>query len=834
MLGGIFGNRKTNLLKSLPWHELQDGIMHNRDGSFEMSFEVLLPSTVFYSDYNQLLYGLKKGLEDELKEGMRLRFMLESGPANREVLTQIRKRVSTPEAELRYLLDKRADMLEQDWKNGDVRSWRAYCIVRVSTKAKKFFTLSQDTANERKSLCDAVRRKLSERFAAAGFSARPMDDQEMFRLVHRYMNPGQWHYEVPDYQRTWQRYSAKRVKKIPGFRPPTLRSQVAESKIDNRRPGHLTVGDHYVQMIAMNKQPDQRTFVTMMEEALKGGQKFFVVIDLYHQPSAKAADKARSRARRLETAAAQTDLYVDPETRYAANQSVGMVEHLVRTGDHLFLASVGFVLYDKELQNLNERTEHLYTRLQRVPGHPFRVLAQGLFTPFLDFAPFSGRDYSERVSLTTSNVTHLIPVDGPFLGAKEPVGVYRNRYFTTTKINPFSGTNYNATIIGGSGSGKTFFMNHMLSEFLSDGSTQVVIIDRGGGYLPLVDLVKGASIPLRPGGGTCINPFDIAPGAFEPTDGEKQNLLKVIRAMIPGEVGSQREIEDAVLMAAIDQVYKGAKYLDQETDTEVFKPPTLTDYFKKLQIITEVGEMHADEKTREMANDLAVRLQGWTGNTPLGKFVDGQTNVPLSNARVVYYDTEGIAQAGQLKIVGTLLIANLVWQRVRQRRGQKTLAILDEGWSMLKESPEAQAFVEEMYRRFRRYGAGIWSVSQSYRDFAHLPGIVGNAEMFFGLRVSDKEREFWASEMDLPKRTQEACRMVHQVPGRYSEAMCMFKRESGWEGGIIVIQPTLADYWCFTTNDDDMALREQTVAECGGDKFLGLKRLSGDELPLAA
>ena len=42
-----------------------------------------------------------------------------------------------------------------------------------------------------------------------------------------------------------------------------------------------------------------------------------------------------------------------------------------------------------------------------------------------------------------------------------------------------------------------------------------------------------------------------------------------------------------------------------------------------------------------------------------------------------------IASAGQLGVVGVMLIANLVWARIRQNLGRKTLVVLDEGWTML-------------------------------------------------------------------------------------------------------------------------------------------------------
>lgn len=192
MLG--VGVREGKLAKELPFHEIEDDLMYLRDGHIEMGFELTLPSTVFYDDYTNLLTGLKGVLENELREGMRLRFVLESGPADREVINRMRERVTAPETALRFLLEERARLLEDDWHRGDVRSWRAYCTVRFTTKPKKFFTLSRDTARERRDLAEDVRRKMMGAFESAGYSARPMNGQDIFKLLHRYLNPGLWHY----------------------------------------------------------------------------------------------------------------------------------------------------------------------------------------------------------------------------------------------------------------------------------------------------------------------------------------------------------------------------------------------------------------------------------------------------------------------------------------------------------------------------------------------------------------------------------------------------------------------------------------------------------------
>ena len=491
------------------------------------------------------------------------------------------------------------------------------------------------------------------------------------------------------------------------------------------------------------------------------------------------------------------------------------LEHAHETGDKFYECSVGLVLFDDDPEVLKRRVRETASALATVPGNPFMQLTHGVLKPYLNFAPFSGGEHDQKLSLTTSNITHLLPVSGPWRGSEKPVALYRNRYYGLTRIDPFDpeADAYNGLVLGQTGSGKTFFVQHLLSDFLADKQAQAVIIDRGSGYAPLVEAAHGVSVPITVGGATSINPFDLRPGATEPTDDEKTLILGIIRAMIPGEGGSQQGLEDAVLTAAITQVY--AFSYRRLGNRATFETPTLSAFVRKLEQLDEVNDRHMEAGHRELAQDLAMRLQQWTGDSALGRFVDRQTSVPLSDARVVYYDTEGIRKHPQLRTVGTLLINNLVFQRVQQRTGQETLIVLDEGWALVKESESGRAFVEELFRRLRTTGSGVLLVTQSFADVKDVPGIVNNAPMIFGLKVNAGERELWQRLLKLPQEVMDLAAKVTSQKNVFSEILCVFRRGDGYVGNIIALHPTPTDRWMLTTDNADKAIREAKIEEHG-------------------
>lgn len=814
-LAQLLKPRTGNLTEELTYRELHKGVMHLHTGQYEGGVVVEVPNTAFVRSASDVMSAFRHIVSVVLPHNSRMRFTLETGPASPDFLDGYKARLTAPEPGLRHLVEKRIEALEEAWEAGNIRQWRVFCSIRLGSKRKGFLNLTADEREQRERRMGELTDQLIEQFASVNFPARVMSTQDVFALCHRYLNPGQVLSEPEQYRPSHRHYPAGAIKKIKGCTPATLRTRLAKSVIGNEDLDFVTIGNQYVKMFALHTLPTADTFPGMIHAAEAAGRHFMITLDVVTEQADKTMRLITNRAKKYEAAAETPDYYVDPETRVLNRETRDALEHAHHSGDKFYECSVVIALFDPSPEKLSQRVRETASALATIPGNPFMQLTHGVLKPYLNCAPFSGSEHDQKVSLTTSNIVHLFPLSGPWRGSEKAVALYHNRYSGLTHIDPFDreADNYNGLLVGRSGSGKTFQAQYLLSEFLADKTTQAVIIDRGSGYKPLVDAAEGVRIPIAVGGETSINPFDIAPGATVPTDEEKTLLLGIIRAMIPGEGGAKQELEDAILTAAISQVYSFSyRRLGLQ---EVFETPTLSSFVQKLVQLDEVNERHMAQAHRDIAKDLAMRLQQWTGESALGKFVDRQTNIPLATSRLVYYDTEGVRKHPQLKTVGTLLISNLVFQRVQQQVGQETLILLDEGWAFVKDSAEGQAFVDEMFRRLRATGSGILLATQTYDDVKDLAGITTNTAMIFGLKPDAGERALWRSALDLPENALKLAAMTTSKIGEFGQAFCIMKRGDGFVGNIIEVRPTKADYWTFTTNDVDKAKREAAVAEHG-------------------
>src|SRR3546814_837431 len=87
-------------------------------------------------------------------------------------------------------------------------------------------------------------------------------------------------------------------------------------------------------------------------------------------------------------------------------------------------------------------------------------------------------------------------------------------------------TNRNKFILGPSGSGKSFFTNHMVRSYYEQG-THIVLVDVGHSYKGLCDLVNGYYFTYDETNPIRFNPFYIGEGRSEEHTSELQSLMRI-------------------------------------------------------------------------------------------------------------------------------------------------------------------------------------------------------------------------------------------------------------------------------------------------------------------
>jgi hypothetical protein len=441
----------------------------------------------------------------------------------------------------------------------------------------------------------------------------------------------------------------------------------------------------------------------------------------------------------------------------------------------------------------------------QIPGVDARIESVALRRQFVQLAPFSGLPNERLMRMLTSNSADFVPCHALWRGSARPVCPLFTRRDSLVPLDPFDPRlpSWNAIVIGESGGGKTHFAIAWLSHLLALDPV-LLIVDKGGAYKAFCDVYGGQYIHIDPASGIAVNPFDLLPGETEP-DHAHLGLLKSLIAMMVAEpdVAPGRQ-EMAVLESAIRQTYARA----------AGGPVFLHDLVRTLRTFEQVGAHEAGPEEWALARGIARRLEVWVDEGLYAGLLDRPSTVDLT-ASVVCLDTEGVNEHyPDLVPIAALLANHLIYRRIRADDGRLKYVVSDETWAALLNRVAAESLVG-MFRRFRKFGAGIMAISQRAEDFEneHARGILENAPLKVLTRAADVDRV--APVLNLNDQHRALWKSLTQRRGEFSEALVLMDFLEGREGGVVVVRDIAEDYFIATTTAEERVRRDRLSAEVG-------------------
>lgn len=821
------GARDQSLTMRLSQWDLLKDVIVSEDGALEAGIEIQIPPTTLLptSAAEALHLGWMATLRNALPQNERLRLYIEASPFGEKLIHEYEGGTASDHPQARALTKRKVAALMHMRQRGQLVQYRAYLLFTTSPKRKrkKRQAYLRDEFPSVHKQAMTSRQRLMAMLSRMKLTPRPMSTQDLYDLMWRYFNPSRRAFKAPAFVPTKVYADHKFLRQKPEAADRTLRSQLVRSDMPMRPLSYFVYDNTYWGIISMQKLPVGYTYTSMLNHMLRTPHMFWLVLDFRHNPHNAMVRELTARARRYQAAANDdtfTD-YADAGTRTGFHETDGALMQSASSGSHFFDLGLSMVLQENDREKLEQGIQHVMSELSGVSGLETIRETLGLTEQFLALSPGSGKNNERLFTQLEENASAFIPTSSPWPGSRRPTTLFWNRYDGITAVDPFDpkATNWNGIVIGGSGSGKTFFMQCYLNDLLRQ-DTDVIIVDRGYGYKHLVDVYGGATIPIEPQNGVSINPFELPDDMIEPDEERKAFLTAVIKTMLGARGANVSGAQDGIIDAAITQTYARATSQRRNQQTGevevVFEGVTLGKFVRTLLTLEEVGDRSISDLERKIAKQLVADLQGWTGDTALGAFIDRPTNID-TDAPIVYYETTGLEANPQLRAVGVLLIADLVWRRVKRDPARKKIVVFDEMWSMLK-IPEAAAFIVELYRRFRRYNAAAYSVTQSLQDFLtpEARGIIQNTNFHYFLRLPGED-EIIQELFHLPENAMQVFRGLTGQRGLYSEFISFIRKEDGIEGDVLLLRPLPYEYWLFTTHPADMALRNEALAKHNHD-----------------
>ena len=290
-------------------------------------------------------------------------------------------------------------------------------------------------------------------------------------------------------------------------------------------------------------------------------------------------------------------------------------------------------------------------------------------------------------------------------------------------------TNRNKFVLGPSGSGKSFFMNHLIRHYYEQGA-HVLLIDTGNSYKGLCELIHrrtrgedGIYLNYTDEAPICFNPFYVEDGVY---DVEKRESIKtLILTLWKREDEAPTRSEEVALSNAVNLYLTKIKSDPAVVPSfDTFYEFVATDYRRLLQ------QKKVREKDFDWANFLNV-LEPFYRGGEYDYLLNSNRQMDLLHKRFIVFELDNISENRTLLPVVTIIIMETFLAKMRRLQGVRKVLLLEEAWKAIAKEGMA-SYVKYLYKTVRKYFGEAIVVTQEVEDIISSPivkeSIINNAD----------------------------------------------------------------------------------------------------------
>ena len=392
-------------------------------------------------------------------------------------------------------------------------------------------------------------------------------------------------------------------------------------------------------------------------------------------------------------------------------------------------------------------------------------------------------------------------------------------------------TNRNKFVLGPSGSGKSFFMNHLVRQYYEQNS-HIVLVDTGNSYQGLCEMIhrktKGAD-------GIYYTYSEEKPISFNPffTDDYKFNVEKkdsiktLLLTLWKSEDDKITKTESGELGSAVSAYIKK---IQQDRSIvpcfDTFYEYMLNDYRAEL----EKRDIKVSRDDFNIDNFLTTLRQYYKG----GRFdflLNSRENIDLLHKRFIVFEIDSIKDNAELFPVVVIIIMEAFINKMRRLKGIRKLLIVEEAWKALTTENMAN-YLKYMYKTVRKYFGEAIVVTQEVDDIISSPvvkeSIINNSDCKILLDQKKYMNKFDGIQAMLGLTEKEKAQILSinlaNHPGRkYKEVWIGL---NGVQSAVYATEVSPAEYLTYTTEESEKTEVFNLAEELGGDLELAIRRLA--------
>jgi len=389
-------------------------------------------------------------------------------------------------------------------------------------------------------------------------------------------------------------------------------------------------------------------------------------------------------------------------------------------------------------------------------------------------------------------------------------------------------TNRNKFILGPSGSGKSFFTNHMVRQYYEQGA-HVLLVDTGNSYQGLCELIKGKTkgedgvyFTYTEDNPIAFNPFYTDDGIF---DIEKRESIKtLILTLWKRDDEPPTRSEEVALSNAV------SGYIEQIKKTNL--PPSFNGFYdyvrEDYQVVLELKKVR--EKDFDIANFLNV-LEPYYKGGEYDYLLNSDKQLDLLSKRFIVFEIDAIKDHKILFPIVTIIIMEVFINKMRRLKGIRKLILIEEAWKAIAKEGMAE-YIKYLFKTVRKFFGEAIVVTQEVDDIIQSPivkeSIINNSDCKILLDQRKYMNKFDDIQAMLGLTDKEKAQVLsinmNNDPRRlYKEVWIGL---GGTHSAVYATEVSTEEYLAYTTEETEKMEVMKLASELDGNVEHAIKRIS--------
>src|SRR6186997_830827 len=384
-------------------------------------------------------------------------------------------------------------------------------------------------------------------------------------------------------------------------------------------------------------------------------------------------------------------------------------------------------------------------------------------------------------------------------------------------------TNRNKFILGPSGSGKSFFTNHMVRSYYEQGA-HIVLVDVGHSYKGLCELVKGYYFTYSEFKAIKFNPFFISDGDKPDTE-KKESIKTLLLALWKKDNESFNRSEYVALSNALQLYYE---YL--EKNQVIF--PCFNSFYEFLQRdFVEVLKIDKVKVKDFDVTNLLYVLRPYYKGGEFDYLLNATENLELLKERFIVFELDNIKDHPILFPVVTIIIMEVFISKMRKLKGVRKMILIEEAWKAIAKEGMAE-YIKYLFKTVRKFFGEAIVVTQEIEDIISSPvvkqAIINNSDCKILLDQSKYQNKFDQIQ-DLLGLTDKERILVLSV-NKANDPTKKYKEVFISLGGVLSkvyrTEVSLEEYLAYTTEESEKVKLQNHAAKWNGDMQKGIAAMA--------